>query len=219
MIGTMWCSQCDSTRMSRNTTTSSYPSTRSGVPTSPSRSGSSPAQRISVRTAASASSREGRVSPVASEAISPFFKILFMSFPSVEPALEAGCVERKGRDLNVEVLAGLAHHLVGAAHEARGRGERRARSVLERMARAQHWRLADHAGAPDLLEPPQGVGDLPVAAAQLHRQIALVLDADLIGPDKVRFFRIGLFRQILRPDSDLNGTGCGCVHRATCPER
>ena len=50
--------------------------------------------------------------------------------------------------------------------------------------------------------PPstERVGDLPMTAEQLHRDIALVLDADLVLPDELEFGRIGLIRQILRPD-------------------
>ena len=77
---------------------------------------------------------------------------------------------------------------------------------------SQPRRLADHARALDLLLAAEPVGDLPVTAAQLHRDIALVLDADLIGPDILRLRRIGLVGQILRLDGHLYGTGCGCVH-------
>ena len=63
-----------------------------------------------------------------------------------------GLVQREGRDLDVEVVAVLGDHLVGAAHHA-GRGlQRAARGVLERLARTQHRLLADDARALDFLD-------------------------------------------------------------------
>ena len=71
-------------------------------------------------------------------------------------------------------------------------------------------------GPSDLLQAAERVGDLPVTAAQLHRDIALVLDADLIGPDDTGDFAGSrLVRQILRPDGDAEWHGVVAVYIAT----
>ncbi len=104
----------------------------------------------------------------------------------------------KKSDLDIEFLACVGHHLIRAAHDTGGRGERRARSVLEHVAGPQHRRLTDHAGPLHFLRTAKPIGDFPMAAAQLHRGITLVFNADLVGPDILRFGRIGLI-----------GTDCG----------
>src|SRR6266566_3316978 len=102
---------------------------RSGVPRSPSRPGSSPAQRISVRTASSASARVGRRTaigcserPLGLEMVgtSTGIKLLY----SVEPDGLMGAVERERWNLNREGLAAPRLHLVGADHDTGWRGQR-----------------------------------------------------------------------------------------------
>src|SRR5579871_6314461 len=94
-----------------------------------------------------------------------------------------GAVEGEARNGHVEPLPGFALlHLIGAAHDARGRGKRRAAGVFEAVTRPQDGLLADHARPANLLDPAAGIGDAPVAIAQLHRSLAVVLDADVIGP-------------------------------------
>jgi hypothetical protein len=126
-------------------------------------------------------------------------------------------VQGKGRDLDVETLAGFAFHLIGADHDARRRAERGAAGVLEALPRIEHRLLADHAGAADLLDLAVGVGDPPVAVDQLDRRLADVLDLDVVGPDVMVVGRRGLIVQIvgLHGDADvLRGVAVHRIHRA-----
>src|SRR5215469_6629104 len=135
---------------------------RSGVPSSPSRSGSSPAQRIKVRTASSASARVGRRTRFttrergfgAANGGATTCDILVLSKSggsprsglapqSVEPDLLMRAVERKSGNLNREAFAAPRLHLISADHDA-GRGRQRcAAGVLEGFARTQNGLLTD----------------------------------------------------------------------------
>src|SRR5262249_60700152 len=72
-------------------------------------------------------------------------------------------VEREGRDLDVERLAGFGDHSVAPDHEAGRRGQWNSARVLVILARLQHRLLADHPRAAHLLQAAIGVGDAPVA--------------------------------------------------------
>ena len=93
-------------------------------------------------------------------------------------------VEAEGGDCGVEGFAGDGgDHVVGADHEAGGGLERGAGGVFEALAGLEEGLLADDAVALDDLEASAGVGDAPGAAEELHGFGAVVLDADLVGPD------------------------------------
>src|SRR6185437_14212328 len=104
---------------------------------------------------------------------------------SVEADRLVRSVEREGGDSDGKILAVGRFHLVAADHDAGRRVERRAAGVFVALAGRQHGLLADDARPAHLLEAAETVGDAPVAPAQLHRLAALVLDADVIGPDIV----------------------------------
>ena len=84
---------------------------------------------------------------------------------------------------DVEMLAILGHHLIGAAHDAGGSVEFAARRILERLAGLQHRLRADNARAADLLRVPRRVGDDPVPAEQLHRVVTFVGDSHGVNED------------------------------------
>src|SRR5439155_6865269 len=89
--------------------------------------------------------------------------------------------ERERGDVGVELAAVLGDHPVGALHRAVRCLEDRAAGVLELFAGSQDRLVADHAVALDLLALAVAVGDDPVAAAQLVRDRADVLDAQRVG--------------------------------------
>src|SRR6516162_5584944 len=169
---------------------------RSGVPSSPSRCGSSPAHRIKVRTASSASSRVGRRTATGcrerctgaktggaatcdinfSLAVSRCAGGLLPPSRSVEPDRLMRAVEREGWNLDPEAVAARRLHLIAADHDAGGGRQRSAAGILEALTRAEDPRTAH------FLHPPMAVGDLPVAVAELDRFLASVFDADVIGP-------------------------------------
>ena len=91
-----------------------------------------------------------------------------------------GFAERERRDLRVEALASLGHHLVGAFHQPEGRGQRAAGGVLERLARLEDRLLADDTRAADLFDFVFRVGDDPVPRQQLDGLAAVVRDRDRI---------------------------------------
>src|SRR6516164_5181844 len=175
---------------------------RSGVPSSPSRCGSSPAHRIKVRTASSASSRVGRRTATGcrerctgaktggaatcdinfSLAVSRCAGGLLPPSRSVEPDRLMRAVEREGWNLDPEAVAARSLHLIAADHDA-GRGRQRsAAGVLEAFAGAEDRLLTDNAGAAHFLHPSVAVGDLPMAVAKLDRFLASIFDADMVGP-------------------------------------
>src|SRR6266436_8151961 len=207
---------------------------RSGVPSSPSRAGSSPAQRINVRTASSASSRVGRRTETGCPESglcrdkdgATAYDIGFSrglricarkprapTPRSVEPDRLMRAVERKGRDPDPEAVTGSGFHLVAADHNA-GRGRQGgAAGVFEAFAGSEHRLLADDAGAPHLLHLPAAVGDLPMPIAQLHRLQAAVLDADMVGPDVTSFGRRGLVLEVERLYADFDRSRDFRIHR------
>ena len=94
-----------------------------------------------------------------------------------------GCIglgQRKGRDLDIEMLVALRGHLIGAVHGSERRGERAASGVLKTLTRTEHGLIADDAGAADLLHFAHAIGDHPVTADQLHRVAAFIPDVDAV---------------------------------------
>ncbi len=79
-------------------------------------------------------------------------------------------------------------------------------TLIEATAIIEHL-AACHPGAAHLVHAPLRIGDLPVAIAQLHRLLALVLDADVIGPDVMALVRRALVVEIGRLDRDADCAG------------
>src|SRR5712691_11668542 len=203
--------------------------TRSGVPTRPSRSGSSPAQRISVLTASSASSRDGRRTRTGS--LVGIFSILafgtmlgiwslfrFRSMASVsrprsiEPRRLLRRVEGKGGNPHQEIFAARRFHLVIADHEPGRRRERAAAGVFEALAGREDRLFADDPRAADFLQTPETVGDPPMAVAQLHGLVAAVFNQHVIGADVLVLGGRGMLLQIERPDRDFDRAGDLGIH-------
>ncbi|EEF27060.1 conserved hypothetical protein [Ricinus communis] len=79
--------------------------------------------------------------------------------------------------------------------------------VFELFARLQQRLVADDAQAPHFLHLVVGVRDHPVARDQLGRDGARVPDRDGVGEHVLRPLRVGLLRQVLGPDGDLEIVG------------
>src|SRR5690606_29877283 len=79
------------------------------------------------------------------------------------------------------------------------------------VARLEHRLLTDHARTPDLLHPPLTVGDHPVAAEQLNRLVAEVLQLHGIGKEPEPFVRLRALLDVasLHADADVAGDGLG----------
>src|ERR1700691_3893817 len=131
---------------------------------------------------------------------------------SIEPYRLMGAVEREGRNSDGETFPALGLHLVAADHDARRRVQGRAAGILEGFARSQHRLLADDAGTAHVLLAAHAVGDAPVTPAQLHRLGSVVLDADVIRPDKVAVDGRGLVFEIVRLDDDFDRTRGFRIH-------
>src|SRR6516225_819860 len=210
--------------------------TRSGVPSSPSRLGSSPAQRISVRIASMACSRVGRCTAAGGsgrrsdketeEARARGINILFLvercapgetgSLPgrrSVEANRLVGAIEREGRNANGEAVAAPRFHVIGADHDTRRRRQRGPARIFEAFAGPENRLLADDARTAHLLHLAAVVGDPPIAAAQLDCFSAAVLDADVVGPHVMVFDGRRLVLEVKRLDRHLYRSGGFRVHR------
>src|SRR5438270_1527377 len=205
---------------------------------SPSRSGSSPAHRIKVRTASRASWRFGRCTLKACLARdfrstargggSAIDMMLTFSreacWPlrprasgSVRTRLLLRRIERKRRNAREKALAVPSLHLVIADHEA-GRGRQRAGAgVLEALARFEHRLFPNDARAAHLLQPPQAVGNAPVTIAQLHGLGADILDPHVIGPDIMVIVGRGVLLEIEWLDRDFDRASGFGIHGRRCP--
>src|SRR5947207_4152354 len=122
----------------------------------------------------------------------------------VEHPLAVGAVERKGRHVDFELLAGFADHLIAAGHETRRGRKRDAGGIFEALAGREHRLFADHAFALDVLPPARGVGDDPVPRLQLHGLVAIIGDDDGIGPEIAGLLRRRTFRHEVRFDGHFD---------------
>ena len=104
------------------------------------------------------------------------------------------------------------HHAVGAGHEAGRRRQRHAAGIFERFPGLEHRLLADHAGAAHLLQPPERIGDPPVAGLELHRLLAVIGDRDRVGPEEIAVFRRRAVGEEARRHRDLDIAGGRAVH-------
>ena len=75
-----------------------------------------------------------------------------------------GKIEGEGGDLDIEAIAAVSFHLVGAAHHAGWGVERHATRIFIALAGLEDGLLADDAGPLDLSEFAARIGDHPVAA-------------------------------------------------------
>src|ERR1700749_4647353 len=97
---------------------------------------------------------------------------------SIDGAFALDAVERKGRHVDVEMLAGRAYHAIAADHEARRRLQRHSAGIFERFAGLEHRFFTDDAGAADLLAAAVGIGNPPVPGLQLYGLVAVIDDGD-----------------------------------------
>src|SRR5260370_9306841 len=121
-------------------------------------------------------------------------------------------IQREGRDGDLEAFPCTGLHLIAADHDAGWRGERRARGILETLARRQYGFLADDARPTHFLLAPHSVGNPPMATPKLNGFAALVLDTDLIRPHIVVFRGGGLVLEIERLDGNFDKTRDFRIH-------
>src|SRR5262249_15834230 len=133
--------------------------------------------------------------------------IRYSLFALVDGSLALRGIEREGRDLDVEPLAGGGHHAVAAGHEAGRRRQRNPAGVFEVFPRLEPRLLGDHAGAAHLLQAALRVGDLPVARLELDRLAPEVGQHDGVGPEEIAVLRGGAVGHEARCHTDLDLTG------------
>src|ERR1700752_653711 len=131
---------------------------------------------------------------------------------SVDRLLAVGTIQREGWNLDVEMLAVVRLHPIGPGHEAGWGRQRRAAGIFKRLSGLQCRLLADDARALHLLQPPQGIGDPPVARAQLNRFDPGIGDRDRIGPEEIAVVRRRAFREETWRHRDFYFARDGAVH-------
>src|ERR1700756_2052629 len=104
---------------------------------------------------------------------------------SIDRSLPLWGIERKRRNIDVELLAGRGHHAVGSGHETGRRGERHAAGIFEILTRLEHRLFAYHAGAADLLQAALRVGDAPMPRFELDGLAAEIGKRDGISPEEI----------------------------------
>src|ERR1700693_153686 len=109
----------------------------------------------------------------------------------MHPTALVRAVQTERGNRYVELLAGRwHHHVISAHHKARRRVERRARGVLEALARLEQRLFPTDAAAVHVLSAAPPIRDLQGAAEKLHRLAPTVLDLHAIGPDVVALVRL-----------------------------
>src|ERR1039457_6895950 len=83
-------------------------------------------------------------------------------------------LQRKRRDLDIELAPVRAHHLIRTVHHPHGSLKRAPRRVFERFARRQYGLLADHPRTRNFFDVVQRIGNDPVAAQKLHGRRPLI---------------------------------------------
>ena len=122
----------------------------------------------------------------------------------VAPArLVAERVEHKHGDVDIKFFTVLRHAKVAAVHGACGRAQACAAGVFKLFARLEEWLVADHAKTFDFFVRALGVVHIPSARDELRRHIAHIGDGDRVGKHVQTTVWVGLLRQILRLNFDL----------------
>src|SRR5207302_1571107 len=98
-------------------------------------------------------------------------------------------LQRKRCDLDIEMTAARADHLIRPPHHTHRGLERAPRRVLERLARREHRLFAHHARTFDFFDVVQRIRDNPVAAAKLNRLRSLIRNTDRILEDPFALLR------------------------------
>src|ERR1700722_19086939 len=86
---------------------------------------------------------------------------------SIDRSLPLWGIERKRRNIDVELLAGRGHHAVGSGHETGRRGGGHTAGIFEILTRLEPRFFAPPAGAADLLQAALRVGDAPMPRLEL----------------------------------------------------
>src|SRR5262252_540031 len=134
-----------------------------------------------------------------------------LSQASIDRSLPLWGIERKRRNIYVELLAGRGHHAVGSGHETGRRGERHAAGIFEILARLEHWLLAHHAGAAHLLQAALRIGDAPMPRLELDGLAAEIGKRDGIGPEEIAVLGRRTLGQKARGRRDLDLAGHGTI--------
>src|SRR6516162_5325754 len=120
------------------------------------------------------------------------------SSTSIDRSLPLWGIERKRRNIDVELFAGRGHHAVGSGHETGRGGKRHAAGILEILTRLEHRFLAHHAGAADLLQAALRVGDAPMPRLELDGLAAEIGKRDGISPEEIAVLGRGTLGQEAR---------------------
>jgi len=109
-----------------------------------------------------------------------------------------------------------AGHQISAAHFAYFRRKIAKGCILVTFSCLQHRLHPDDTLAFNLPQLPISILDNPMAAQQLHRESAPVLNQNMIAKQKLQLAGIGVFRQVLRFDADRNSVGSQYFHTRMC---
>ena len=113
--------------------------------------------------------------------------------------------KQKGGDGRFKRLTVSVEHLIRPLYGANRGGQHRAATVLVGFVWQDGRLLADYTCATHFLLKSIAVRNDPVAADQLHRRIALIVDADVIGENVLFGLWIRLMFEILSLDPDSDG--------------
>src|SRR3984893_17587465 len=126
---------------------------------------------------------------------------------SIDRSFPLRGIERKRRNIDVELLAGRGHHAIGSGHDTGRGGERHAAVILEVLTRLEYRLLAHHAGAADLLQAALRVGDAPMPRLELGRIAAEARKRYGITPEEIAVLGRGTLGQEVRGRRDLDLAG------------
>src|SRR5262249_15466776 len=128
---------------------------------------------------------------------------------SIDGPLPLRGIERKRRNIDVELLASLGHHAVGSRHETGGRGGRHPAGVFEILALLAPWLRAPRAGAASRLQAAWRIGNAPTPRLELDGLAAQIGERDGIGPEEIAVLGRGTLGQEARSRRGLDLAGHG----------
>ncbi len=112
-------------------------------------------------------------------------------------------IEHKHGNVHIKLLTIFGHAKVAAVHGARGRAQARAAGVLKLLAGLQQGLMTHYAEAFDFFMRAVGVVHIPCARNQLGRHVAHIGDGDGVSERVQTAVGVGLLRQVLRMNFDL----------------
>src|SRR4249920_624469 len=110
------------------------------------------------------------------------------------------------------MLSSFRHHAVAADHETRWCRQRNSAGVLERFGWLERRFFPHDAGAFDLLQASERIGNAPMPCLELNGLCTEVCNVDGIGPEEITVARRRSLRNKTGRDGDLNLAGYGAIH-------